>query len=346
MRRIFPGPRSAPATLIAALAILASGCDNDLPVASFVDKLRVLAVKAEPPEVAPGDHTKLSVLAVEPAQPAQPVAPLSALWLACLIPPGVTTPLPCGLDPGAPLGVALPTACGDSVDGQLCVLSTALEADLRPAKNILGSATSATLLITVVVADTGGGAGACLLDTARNGGVPTAPDHCVISIKRVTVRDPLVGTTAEPAGPPNHNPTLSRFDLVDADGTVRSLLTGDAILPVAATKDAVTRTLTTLRTEDAAEQKADGTFEALSLSWFTTGGKIDGGRSTFDPPGCTSQDECAKQQPVTGASTSWNAPTAASAALETDPNGQLRFWAVLRDDRGGVGWLAGSLAVH
>jgi hypothetical protein len=191
------------------------------------------------------------------------------------------------------------------------------------------------------VADTGAGAAACLLETARNGGLPVEPDHCVISIKRVTVRDPLADPTL---APPNRNPRLDRLDLLDENGAVRSLLEPDATV-APSPDDIVDRTLSTLRAEDAAEQKTDGSFEALSLSWFTTGGKIDGGRSTFDPPGCASQEECAALPPVTGATTTWETPTATRAAEQVDTTGRLRFWAVLRDDRGGVGWLEGNVAV-
>ena len=47
-------------------AALLSGCGSDLPSASFIDKLRVLAVQAEPPEIAPGATTQLSALVLEP----------------------------------------------------------------------------------------------------------------------------------------------------------------------------------------------------------------------------------------------------------------------------------------
>ena len=337
--------RALLALAAAALAVLGAGCDNDLPVASFIDKLRVLAVKAEPPEIAPGATAALSALAVEPAHPEGPTAPLSALWLACSIPPGVASPPPCGLDAGQLDGTQLPPACDGGASGSLCVLSTTLDAELTPAVGVLGADVSTELLVTVAIADTGAGAAACLLDTAQNGGLPTEPDHCVISIKRVTVRDPLRADADHPFAAPNTNPGLDRLDLLDDDGTVRSLLAGDATVP-AAGSDGTSRMLSTLRSEASAEQKPDGTFEALSLSWFTTGGKIDGGRSTFDPPGCTSQTDCAATPPVTSAETTWDAPTATTAQTQVDPDGRLRFWAVLRDDRGGVGWVQGALGVQ
>ncbi len=325
----------------------ATGCENNLPVTSFVDKLRVLAVKAEPPEVAPGATSALSVLAVGPAQPSFPVAPLSAIWLACRVPPGVATPLPCGLDPGELDGGALPPACGAEVDGTLCLLGESLTASVRPGRSLLGPSGTGTLFLTVAVADTAAGAAECMLSTAKNGALPTDPDRCVIADKRLVVSDPLrPGTTDAPAGPPNQNPTLERLDLVDEDGTVRSLLGGDAQVPPSPEGSDTERSLSVLRAEHAAEQKADGSYEALALSWFTNGGRIDGGRSDFDPPGCDSQAACASVAPVTGVKTTYVTPTATKAATVADAQGRMKIWAVLRDDRGGVGWLEGLLTVR
>jgi hypothetical protein len=44
--------------------------------------------------------------------------------------------------------------------------------------------------------------------------------------------------------------------------------------------------------------------------------------------------------------TTWNAPTADKAVTQVDADGRIRFWAVLRDDRGGVGWLEGTLGIE
>ncbi len=332
---------------LSALALSASGCENNLPVTSFVDKLRVLAVKAEPPEVAPGATSALSVLAVEPEQPQVPLSPLTAVWLACRVPPGVAQPLPCGLEPGQLDKGALPPPCGAELDGTLCLLGESLTATARPGAALLGSSGTGTLRLAVAIADSPGGAAACLLSTAQNGALPTEPDRCVIAEKRLVVSDPFRPGTAEaPVGPPNQNPSLERLDLVDEDGTVRSLLADDAQIPPSSEDAATEHGLRVLRQEGSSERKADGSYEAMSLSWFTSGGRINGGRSVFDPPGCDSQAACASVAPVTTASTIYVSPTAAVAATQTDPRGRHRAWAVLRDDRGGVGWLEGSITLR
>jgi hypothetical protein len=332
----------SPLLLIASAALLAA-CDSDLPVASFIDKLRVLAVRAEPAEVMPDGVTELTALAVEPSHLPAAAAPLSFLWLACRVPPGVASPLPCGLNPGELDGTVLPPACGEPFDGDLCVLSSDGKAELQPAASLFGDTRIGQVLVTLVVADTGAGAAACLLETARNGGLPVEADRCVISIKRVAVRDPAVPTEEGPR-PNNHNPRLDRLDLMDADGTLRSLTRPGAAVP--ADDGAIERRLSTLRASEAAEQKPDGSYEALSISWFTTAGSIQGGRSSFDPPGCETQEECATRLPELEAETRWESPAPERLAAQVDASGRVRLWAVVRDDRGGVGWIEGSLIVR
>jgi hypothetical protein len=74
-----------------AILLLAGGCVRSFDPATYVNGLRVLAVRADPPEVAPGDTTMLTVLAVDPSQTG--VATITAEWAACTQPPapGVLT---------------------------------------------------------------------------------------------------------------------------------------------------------------------------------------------------------------------------------------------------------------
>ncbi len=325
------------ALLLALLSLIA--CDDNLPVASFIDKIRVLAVQAEPAEVTPGNATTLSALVVEPDRPQIATSPVSYLWLACAEQPGATFATPCGLLDGKVLGDhdgSAPAACGATIDGTLCTLGKSTTTTLAPAASLVAIG---AVLVTLVVADADDGAEGCLLATARNKGLPTEPDRCVFAVKRVTVGG---GTQ-----PPNHNPAIDRLDLVDRDGAVRSLLeNGVNVSPSLDANNLDVRDLRVQRSEASAEQHTDGTYEALSLSWFTTGGRFQGARSTFDPPGCDSQAACASSPPITTAVTQWQAPDATKAALQTAPDGLMHLWVVLRDDRGGVGWRAGALRVH
>jgi hypothetical protein len=67
----------------AALTACLGGCRNfPNPPASSVEGLRVLGIKAEPPEVAPGATSQLSILAVDPGG-----LPIAVDWSACSLPP-------------------------------------------------------------------------------------------------------------------------------------------------------------------------------------------------------------------------------------------------------------------
>ena len=156
--------------------------------------------------------------------------------------------------------------------------------------------------------------------TAAN---PKYPDHCVIAFKRLPVSDM----------PTNSNPKLIDFTITPKTGAAESLLDGSATFPVGDDQSQPTFELGVTRAGDSSELDAKGNYEALSLSFFTTAGKIDGGRAAFDPPGCAAQSDCPMKAPVETTSTHWIVPKT---------SGDAQFWAVIRDDRGGVSWLTGS----
>jgi hypothetical protein len=64
------------------IAALLGGCGNSFEPATWVKGLRVLAVRAEPAELAAGESGTLTVLAVDPDGRA-----ISVAWDACLLPP-------------------------------------------------------------------------------------------------------------------------------------------------------------------------------------------------------------------------------------------------------------------
>ncbi len=68
--------------LFLALALLACACADTLPNenGTLVDKLRLLAIKAEPPEIAPGGKSLLTPLVLDPKGHGRA---LTYTWLAC-----------------------------------------------------------------------------------------------------------------------------------------------------------------------------------------------------------------------------------------------------------------------
>lgn len=75
--------RPARASLLglAAFGLSLTACLETLPEPWLIDDLRVLAVRAEPPEVQPGQSVALDALVVDPLN-----RPLSYAWYACIAP--------------------------------------------------------------------------------------------------------------------------------------------------------------------------------------------------------------------------------------------------------------------
>ena len=92
--------------LVLAAAFAVAGCTEQFDPAAFVDKLRLLAVTADPAEVAPGAGTTLTATAANPGG-----ATPAITWDACLLPP--------------------PPATGQSVN-QDCIALPAGDASLVP----------------------------------------------------------------------------------------------------------------------------------------------------------------------------------------------------------------------
>lgn len=88
---------------VLAFAALLAGCADDVPSRAEIERLRVLAIRAEAPEIRPGTATAISTLVAGPFPFGDPV---SMGWRACAAPPG-DDPLRCldrpdvfGLPPG------------------------------------------------------------------------------------------------------------------------------------------------------------------------------------------------------------------------------------------------------
>lgn len=360
--------------LVAAMVV--AGCSSDLPSSSHIDKLRVLAMRAEPPEVAPGQVATLDALVVEPIVPqvddlGPPHGP-SYYWLACTIPPGAAAELPCGIDPtqtASSTPPAVPPSCQDAPNASICSLGSTASVTLTPAASRVGSDGTGQLLITMIVSDTAGGAADCYNAVVENGGMPvtanqstSTADHCVLAVKRLAISDPNRTLGAKGVAPPapNRNPTITNLFYVDGAGKNVPLLDGTGGFTIANDGQSARLTLAATRGADAAElepqldtsgkPKLDDNgnlaplqVEALTVAWFVTGGSIEGGRSAWVPAGCLTQADCPTAMPISEAVTKWNPPTHAQLSRTSTANDpRVNFWAVIRDDRGGVGWAAGT----
>ena len=306
--------------MLAFLTLALVGCSLDLSSQSEVDGLRVLAVRAEPPEVNPGQSTTLDALmAYPPSSPTPPM--LSYLWLACQPPVTQIAPMPCSFDVPDSGQLTLPT-CAAEPGASVCLIGLDQVVSYTPDATSLAAGPTGSVNLMMVVADQVVGSAVACAQGAMATGVPANPDHCIITVKQLTVSQ---------SSTPNHNPTLASFTLGSAsllDGTATFTLTPTAV------------TLAVTRTPGSAEL-VNGVYETLEVSFFATAGQISDSRTTFQPVVC--DQACQALDPPLSTSSPWTPPTPQDA-ISYVYNGKIDFWAVVRDGRGGVGWLPTGLA--
>jgi hypothetical protein len=105
--------------LIAAAAVALAACNPEFDPASQVDGMRVLAVRAEPPEIGPTPAqgaAALTSLVLRPEWTSDPARRTTILYLACTPMPGDPTPSPCVVltslrDPTVVLAGAAQASC-------------------------------------------------------------------------------------------------------------------------------------------------------------------------------------------------------------------------------------------
>ncbi|MSP63520.1 MAG: hypothetical protein EXR72_24885 [Myxococcales bacterium] len=332
--------------LVIAALLVAAGCAGDLPPASRIDKLRVLAVRAEPPEVEPGTASALDALvALPPEGGADAGTPgVTWLWLACIELSTGGAPTACGVsragnggpDAFGASAMGIP-ACAPGSSLPLCRIGDTPKVSYTPSGAALGGAATGEVIVTLIVADErAGGAIECARAAADNGGAPADPDHCVIALKRLTVSDFAQRAKETPGFAANRNPGLDGLTLggVALGGETARF----ALAPAGENRPDVSVELATTRAAGSAEVKSGGKYEPLYVSWFASAGAMKEARTAFQKADC--DEACARRDLDEAAATRWTPPTTDEAKVFVH-GGVVDFWVVVRDDRGGVGWLAG-----
>lgn len=308
-------------------------------------KLRVLGLRADPPEAAPGEKiTVRALVAIHPQQGRvladqsrhEPYPQLlSALWLSCSQPEEALAPEPCGLaqNTAAQDLQTLPTLSDDA--------GTATELRLP-----LDLALPQSRIVTLLVADQAlpGGAAACYAHAVQNQGVLPDPNHCVIAVKRIRIsRDPVK----------NHNPEISRLWFGQGPNALWDLApvpSRDVHYPLLDSttpdEDRPSLRLVVERAADAVEMGSDADGqdrpEALSLSFFTTAGTLEAGRGSFLDLDC--QDRPQNCPALLHTDVGWQAPAEKAARQASEK--WVYFFVVLRDDRGGLSFMAAAVQGH
>jgi len=300
------GARLAACTLLAAL--LLPGCQGDLEKQSEVVKLRVLAVQAEPAEliIEPGNPLPRTTLTALAVEPSG--APVAMEYALCTVQQAVPPPdVDCPGTQGIPLASTGPTsAVLDLDDPRAIALALQLAQDGGVADGGGGLPPEG---VPVLV----GFRATAPAHTLPDGGPPGADGGDLQVFQGLTTV-----TARAPGAQPNRNPAIDKLLLGVAEVEVAS--DGNTAAPAS-----TTQRLKPLPAPNAKEP-ADGGVEALGYSFFATAGSISSLRST---------DTTATGQP-SNTFVDWTTPATAQEA---------RLWVVVRDGRGGVGWIARSVQV-
>lgn len=313
MRPLLGLPPALPTGLPAALLALAlaPGCGgNPLSQPWQLDRLRVLAVQAEPAEPRPGDLVQLEALYYLPAWKTLELS----VWFACL--PEQADEFGCEVDPAAldALEGVDPEAL--TPEEQAALLEQLLDAGLigvepwfsptwvAPADALDGLDEAARLegvsaVINISAVPTGA----------------TGEDEVEIAYKRLPISE---------ATTPNHNPAITGFTVggeVVAPGATVACGWGD-VLELEPVLGEDTLETYTYRASDGTEEER---VEEPYVTWYTEAGAFDQPYSLY---------------PQTAVQ--WTAPASATDrhgdAADAAGQDSVRVIAVIRDRRGGMGW--------
>jgi len=311
-------PRQAPPRLLlpflALFAGLSPGCTQPWRPVTWLEGLRVLAIRAEPPDLAPGEQTALTALVVDPRSPTRES---TLLWLSCDPDPLALDQPTCAqfatlqeadeLVAGAtlPEGVK-PLGLGATVlyQAPADVFGHLAADDLRRRRGVIA------MVVLVAVAE------------APPAGIPTEDDVKAL-LKRV--QDQLVDSVLavkrlriSEDQPLNLNPQIQGIRFGEE-------LWGPGVHPIKL-RPGTTADVVGVAVDGSAQHfvqiDPDGQSiekdEKLFFSWFSTAGSFEASRSeeglayqTFTPPNLFD-------------------------AMPPDRSATL--WVVMRDGRGGVDW--------
>jgi hypothetical protein len=300
-------------SLTITFGLALAGCSNDFAPYSQLDRLRILAVRSEPATPLPGETATLSTLTFAPAGETP-----TYHWTWCPVTAPASQDYACPLDQAAADRVfAGVVDTGASPTLPSLDLGDAPTASLGNPFSISGlSALCATGLNSQDVSQG--------LDC--EGGFPITV-VLQVSTAAASLRAGFVLRLPSATPPPiNHNPSPSGLSLagIPLDDPPVAILVSpaqsvdlQAQIPVDASE---------LRPIPAAEGPPGQRLERLSASWFADAGRIDKARTAFID-GVAPLDQTSHDR--------WTAPSAA----EWPADNLVQFILVLRDDRGGAGWL-------
>lgn len=293
--------------LALAAALLLTGCPDGLEKQSQITKLRVLAVRAEPPELvlqpdAGLPRTTLTALAVEPSG-----APIGMRFALCELLGGVpSAQLDCPGDAGFDLADAGPySALLDLGDPRFLAFALAYDGGIPDAGGLLAGGVPLVVGFRATAPAFGN----------PDGGPPAQQGS-------LQILDGFSTVTVRTGAPARKNPALAGLRIQEElDGGQPG-----AAIDAPPDRPAQVAAGVTVRFLPVPAAKEDPSAR-YGYSFFATAGAISALRST---------DTTATGQPAE-TWVEWTAPLLPQ---------KVKVWVVVRDGRGGAGWIERSIAVH
>lgn len=296
--------------MIFSIALLLSACGAQFKPETLVDALRVLAIRAEPPEVAPGQTANLDILQLDPSRPG---GKTTVVWVGC-------EPDPIDFNR---------SACNDTS----ALLQPTAFATFPPGVRVLGFGTKAGYASASTLFD-----GLAPEDPVRSNGTsgpvlgvvigeevkPTANDAELrelfgrIERQEVQTVMALTRVTVTERSQKNQNPKLAALEVdgvAQPRGAKLQLHAGAKVSLVPRPTEDSRETFSVILPEGPVERS-----ESLVVSWYSTSGRFDQARVDV----------------TDGAPTTFIVP--GSAEVPEDPVPDKRtgtVWLVMRDGRGG-----------
>lgn len=303
------------ALLPLAVLALATGCDEEFRPASYVNSLRVLAARAVPAELRPGQVAALEGLVVDPTRPAKP----TVFWVACDPDPYNQGRTACTNTETFEDPASLDLSTGELPPGMHFVglgdraayAAPKTLFDVFPPGDVRREAGTVALVLMLAVGEAVSPLApreelAAVFERVRN-----KETQAVVALFRVSVSE---------RAQPNQNPEFGSLRYGDEDQPPRGarLLLGPGerrFLEVTATAESYEAYRQA--TPSGQEEKV----ERLQVAWYSTSGKLSEDRQALDS---VVPEE-------------FTAPGFDPIDL-VPPDRKGTLWAVLRDSRGGITW--------
>jgi hypothetical protein len=309
------------AILAIVFSVASQACQEEMESISEVTKFRVLGVQAEPPEISPGQGTRLEVLFADPKGEGREV---TIAWLTCVGAFSPTSDLSEGCEP-----VWMP-GLGTASQGGFVYEIPSVPPDILD--NLAEGEEYVSVTAIVVLCAGGDFSSLDFADAGLTGEIDALDELCTGGDGLVAVKTSRVSTSTTP----NTNPIVDSlvFDEKpldsDPDASVVGAESPDAgdsqpgvyecQDPAGCMEGAKIQAFLTEESFEKYETEEFGETKTVDenpyISWFVTGGKFSEDRSrTNTPPGPFKVD--------------WKPPR---------DGGRFQMWAVAHDMRGGLSW--------